>query len=126
MRTDVVVRTSGEVRAPQIPIAGSAGRRCWVRRGDWIEWDIDRYTHRGRIVGFVDNPDDGELYIVVVWASLQGCCSERWVKPADVVNAVEHGDIFQDKINWLHGPDFRITHPDKARNCYHLTADELL
>jgi len=126
MRTDVKVREKVKVRCPEIPIT-TAGRPSTVERGDWVEWS-DGF--RGRMIGAVTNPDDGNEYIVVVMQMLGGCCCERWVMPEDVINTAygsgSHVEMYYDKASWLYGSQFMYTKPDAARQCFNLTVDDMV
>lgn len=124
MRTDVTVNTSRKLRCLQIPIT-SPGRCPIVERGDWVEWEVERHCHRGRVVGTVVNPDNKEEYLVVILQMLGGSCCERWVLPADVIDARRNG--FSDKAAWMYSDEaFLATPPDKARDCFNLLVKEMV
>lgn len=126
MRTDVKVRRVGNVRLPNIPLVGS--RPAYTSVGDMLQFRISNHDHLGRVVGFVNPPEDPEnTFIVVLLLSVQGVVYERWVLPADVVDCGSLLTLrsYYDKLRWYFSEDFEDTPPDLARNAFNLTADEI-
>ena len=126
MRTDVKVRRSGEVRLPNIPLVGS--RKSWASAGDFIQFKVGGYDNFGRVIGFVNPPEDpNSTLIVVLMLSSTGCLWERWVRPEDVVDCSGFLTLrtYYAKLQWYFSEAFEMTPPDVARNAFNLTVDEL-
>jgi hypothetical protein len=127
MRDDVKVDTKNKVRIPSIQV-GSV-RPCTVGRGDFVEFkDPGNVTRMGRIIGTLNSPDDGRVYLCVVMISLGGFLCERWVLPDDVVNTRYGSDYmcqYGDKAKWFHSAAFLDTPVDEQRNVSNLLHEDL-
>lgn len=123
MRTDITIFRETTVRCPQIPCP-AVGRPSSVGNGDWIEWqfDGDIGSERGRVVGWLKNPDDGEIYLCVIMELLGGQLCERWVPPSKVINTAHGAGQFAErctvKQNWLHSARFLTTPERLSRNIW--------
>jgi hypothetical protein len=125
MRTDCQIDTTAEARCKQIPIH-SPGRNAFAKRGDLVWWGIKGHEahHVGRVIGVVTAHDLPHPYLCVAMLLGDVAC-EHWVNPDDVIDcrSILCG---HDKLQWLFGPAFLSTPPDKARQCYELLVSQML
>lgn len=124
MRTDCKIKTKFSIRLPQIPLC-SAGRLSSASRGDWIKWRIGELSFQGRVICSAQPDDEPTKVYLVIAMMFNGLCCERWVDPADVIDAHSVRDEHAEKMTWLFGAEFMHTLPDHARQCFELSMKQL-